>query len=44
MWRAALPELEPRLVIAQPFALVCQAMVYVHLSGRTEDFLPAPAV
>lgn len=32
------------LLIVQPFGLVCQAMVYVHLSGRTEDFLPAPAV
>lgn len=32
------------LLIVQPFALVCQAMLYVHLSGRTEDFLPAPTV
>jgi uncharacterized membrane protein len=32
------------LLLFQPLALVCQALVYVHLSGRSQDFLPDPAV
>ncbi len=32
------------LVAVQPIALVAQALVYVHLSGRTQDFLPDPEV
>lgn len=32
------------LLLFQPLALVCQALVYVHLSGRNQDFLPDPAV
>jgi uncharacterized membrane protein len=32
------------LLLFQPLALVCQALVYVHLSGRYQDYLPDPAV
>lgn len=32
------------MVVFQPIALVAQALIYIHLSGRTQDFLPDPEV
>ena len=32
------------LVVFQPVALVAQALIYIHVSGRTQDFLPDPVV
>lgn len=32
------------LLVFQPVAAVAQALIYVHVSGRTQDFLPDPVV